>query len=377
MKSLLQYIREFIQGRVKASQEWVFAKWEVIRDRLNMIRPTFLGKAGLADILVFFYNGMTHRRFTLNAMAMAYRFFFAVFPGLILIFTLIPAFDIPGLQEQVTGFLGAIVPGDSMGFMNRVVDEFFSKPSPGLIYINVGLLLFSTMSGIKVMMSAFSKDSEHFRRRNIFSFNFVAFVLLLGLLVIFLGTIALLVWQEFTVKDLIKRGVMTENGWEKAMVQGLFWLLTYIALLIAVSLLYYLGPSTKRRGRFFSPGAIAGSVLIMLAVTAFRLFFTQFSNYNKVYGSISAIMVLMVWFYWISIVLLIGFELNAAILAASHKVIGGPDESDGRIERRREGDTTDDERRTKRKASKQGKGLAEPPPGNLEHFEPPADADDR
>ena len=63
----------------------------MLRDRLNLIRPSFLGKAGLADILVFFINGMTHRRFTLNAMAMAYRFFFGVFPGLILIFTVLPA----------------------------------------------------------------------------------------------------------------------------------------------------------------------------------------------------------------------------------------------------------------------------------------------
>ncbi|HEX2899327.1 MAG TPA: YhjD/YihY/BrkB family envelope integrity protein, partial [Bacteroidia bacterium] len=141
----------------------ILARWELLRERLNLVRPSFLGGAGLADVLVFFFQGMGHRRFTLNAMAMAYRFFFAIFPGLILIFTLIPAIPIPELRGQVSGLLSAVVPSDSMGFMDRVLNEFFSKPSAGLIYLNVILLLFSTMSGIKVMMNAFSKDSHHFR----------------------------------------------------------------------------------------------------------------------------------------------------------------------------------------------------------------------
>jgi uncharacterized BrkB/YihY/UPF0761 family membrane protein len=126
-----------------------------------------------------------------------------------------------------------------------------------------------------------------------------------------------------------------------------------------VAFLYYLGPNTRKRGRFFSPGAVAGSILILLAVTAFRLFFAQFSNYNKVYGSLGAIMVLMVWFYWISIVLLIGFELNAAILAARGKMIGGPDETRDDVKRRREGGKID-EKRSRRK-----KNRPDSTPGNL------------
>jgi membrane protein len=325
-------------------KSFVIARWEVLRDRLNNIRLSFLGGAGLADVLVFFFQGMGHRRFTLNAMAMAYRFFFAIFPALILIFTLIPVIPIPELRGQVTGMISAVVPSDSMGFMDRVVNEFFAKPSAGVVSVNIVLLFFSTMSGIKVMMSAFSKDSHHFRQRNVFHFNFVAFILLIGLVVVFLGTIALLVAQQVILNQFKQSGSIEEGGWEHLVFGAIFWILMYAALLVAVSLLYYLGPDTRKRPRFFSPGSIAGSVLILLAVTAFRMFFSQFANYNKVYGSLSAIMVLMVWFYWISIVLLIGFELNAAILAASSKMVGGPDASDGVIERRREGETADEKR---------------------------------
>jgi membrane protein len=334
-----------IKDRIQQIRSMVIAKWDVVRTRLNRIRPRFLGRAGLADILVFFYKGMTHQRFTLNAMAMAYRFFFGVFPGLILIFTLVPAIPVDNLQAQVRGLMSAVIPGDSMGFIDNILGEFFSKPSAGLISINIALLLFSTMGGIKVMMSAFSKDSHHFARRNVFVFNFVALILLLGMLVIFLGTIALMVLQEVSIHYFEKHGMIAGGSWESFMIRAGFWVMIYIALLLAVALLYWLGPNTRKRGRFLSPGAIAGSVMILVAVTAFRLFFAQFTNYNKIYGSLSAIMVLMVWFYWISIVLLIGFELNAAILAASGNMVGEPDEkTDGEIERRREGDLIDERR---------------------------------
>lgn len=306
-----------LKDRIEAIKRLALSKWEVLARRLNKIRPAFLGKAGLADVLVFFLKGMTQRKFTLGAMAMAYRFFFAVFPGLILLFTLVPVIPIPNLQEKMMETISAIVPGDSMGFMDRIVEEFFAKPSAGLIYLNIALLLFSTMGGIKVMMMAFSKENKHFVNRNFLKTNGIAFVILLGLLVIFLGTIALLVFQEYSLVWLEGQKIIKGGSWEGTFVRAMFWLVIFLALLIAVSLLYYLGPSTHKRGRFFSPGAIACSVMILIAVTAFRLFFSQFANYNKIYGSLSAIMLLMVWFYWISIVLLIGFELNAAILAAS------------------------------------------------------------
>ncbi len=330
--------------RIQQLKALLLSRWELLRRRLNRVRPSFLGGAGLADILVFFFKGATHQRFTLNAMAMAYRFFFGVFPGLILIFTVVPKIPVPNLQGQVKGLLMAVVPGDSLGFIDTILGEFFSKPSAGLISINIILLLFSSMSGIKVMMSAFSKDSHHFARRNVLVFNFVALILLLGMLVIFMGTIALMVLQEVSVNYFEKQGIISGGSWESFFIRAGFWLLIFIALLLAVSFLYWLGPNTRKRGRFFSPGAIVGSVLILIAVTGFRIFFAQFTNYNKIYGSLSAIMVLMVWFYWISIVLLIGFELNAAILAASSHMVGEPDESDGEIERRREGYLPDEKR---------------------------------
>ncbi|HHG86017.1 MAG TPA: YihY/virulence factor BrkB family protein [Bacteroidetes bacterium] len=285
---------------------------------LNRVRPPGLGGAGLFDVAKFFFKAMTDKRFTLAGMAMSFRFFFAVFPALILIFTLIPFIPVDNLHEKVMTFLGSIVPGDSLGFMSRILDEFFEKPSASVIYINISLLLFSSLGGIKVMMRAFSKNNDLFRDRNFFRHNFVALLIMLALLLLFLVMLGLLIAGEVGTQYLV-----TENLMEKGLVTTLFrlfyWLILFVAVEIAVSILYYLGPATTIRWKFFSPGSLVGGILILLAINGFRLFFVQFADYNKIYGSLGAIMVLQVWFYWISIVLLIGFELNAAIAAAKNR----------------------------------------------------------
>jgi membrane protein len=282
------------------------------------MRPPGLGGAGLYDVLRFFFQGMTDRRFTLAGMAMAYRFFFAVFPALILVFTLIPYFPVEDLQERVLEFMQNIVPGDSMGFVSEVVEEFFDKPSPGLIYLNLGLLLFSSLGGIKVMMQAFSKDNELFQDRNFIRHNFVAFIILILLLVLFLMMLGVLIAGELGTAWLLENQKASPE-----LVANIFrvfyWLVIFLALEVGVSILYFLAPAIKNRWNFFSPGSLLGGVLILLAISAFRIFFARFADYNKIYGSLGAIMVLMVWFYWISIVLLIGFELNSAIEAAKYR----------------------------------------------------------
>lgn len=280
----------------------------------------------MGDFLVFFWQCLTDRKFTLGAMGMAYRFFFAVFPALILIFTVIPYIPIDDLQSEVMDFLATVVPADSLGFMNLVIKEFFNRPSPGVIYLNLGLLLYAAMSGIKAMMYAFSKDSELFTKRNFLRVNAVSLLIFIVLLFIFLFMLGLLISGELFIYYLNDQGIIREVI-VSYIIQGFYWLIVLSGLQAAFSVLYFLGPETTERFKFFSPGSFLAAGLTVLAITAFRLFFTNFTNYNKIYGSIGAIMVLMVWFYWLSIVLLVGFEVNAAIAEVKYRHVLGQEES--------------------------------------------------
>lgn len=276
----------------------------------------------MGDFLVFFWECLTDRKFTLAAMGMAYRFFFAVFPALILIFTLIPYIPVDDLQHEVMDFLATVVPADSLGFLDLIIEEFFNKPSAGVIYLNLALLLYASTSGIKAMMFAFSKDSELFKKRNFLRVNAVALLIFIVLLFIFLFMLSVLISGELFINYLNDQEIIHE-GIVSYVLRGFYWLIVLAGLQATFSVLYYLGPETTERFKFFSPGSFLAAGLSVLAINGFRFFFSNFTDYNKIYGSIGAIMVLMVWFYWLSIVLLVGFEVNAAIIEVKHRYILG------------------------------------------------------
>lgn len=295
---------------------------------LNRIHPPMARGAGLYDILFFFYKGMTSTRFTLAAMAMAYRFFFALFPALILVFTLIPFVPVPDLKARVLLLMSDIVPEDSLGFVYHIVDEFFAKPSPGIIYLNIGLMLFSALSGIKVMMAAFSKEeTELFRRRRFLRYNFVALMIFLILLLLFSMMVASTITIEYFIHAWETSAHPASHAVSAVLLRILYWVVVFVTGQLVMSVTYFLGPAMHRRWNFITPGSLVAGVLVLLAISGFRIFFVNFTDYNKIYGSLGAIMLLMVWFYWISIVLLIGFELNTAIDRAGYsKKLIAPDE---------------------------------------------------
>ena len=84
----------------------------------------------------------------------------------------------------------------------------------------------------------------------------------------------------------------------------------------AISLLYYFGPSEKDKLRFISAGSSLATLLIILTSLGFNYFLTNFGQYNKVYGSIGTLIVILIWLYINSFVLLIGYELNVSIKKA-------------------------------------------------------------
>lgn len=290
---------------------------------LRRIRlPGFKG-VGLYDVLRFFLRAMGDRRFTMSAADMAYRFFFSLFPGLIFILTLIPLLNIPNLTEDtVMVFFETFTPPESLGFVKSVVGEFFVGKYFGLLSFNFALMLFTALSGIRAMMRGFSKADLMLKRRGFFRQYGVALMIFFVLLTLFLITLVVWILGEYFVSFLNSSDFLaymdSKIPWIEAGIpywvgQIVHWIIVLLTLFFTISIVYYLAPDNHKRFNFFSPGALTAGFLSLVAIVAFRYFIVHFDQINKVYGSLSAIMILMVWFYWLSMVLLIGFELNAAI----------------------------------------------------------------
>ncbi|MDX1909610.1 MAG: YihY/virulence factor BrkB family protein [Bacteroidia bacterium] len=298
-------------------QIWIQSRIQYGLMLLRGLRLPGFEEMTVLDVLVFFFRGLLDPRFTLMASAMSYQFFFSLFPTLLLLFILLPLVPVPGLQEDIVAFIGQVVPSDGVDFIERLVEAQFSRSADlALALVSVLLALWGGLRGIIAMIKAFSRRDEVFKRRNLFQLYrvalgvFVSLGVTLVLAVLFISLIDnILHW--FVLHQVFNEDVRT------SMYRVGRFLITSGGIFLMISLIYYLAPPVRRRWPFVSAGTLVATGLTLLANAGLNYYFVNFAQYDKIYGSLGAIILLMVWFYYISIVLLIGFELNAAIYLAS------------------------------------------------------------
>lgn len=289
--------------------------------------PGFQGM-GLYDVMRFFFRALGDSKFTLLASAMSYQFFFSLIPALLLAFLVLPSIPITGLESRALQFVMQFMPMSTTSGMSEpelidmvrgLVGGYFDRGGNGLlIIVSVLLALWGATRGVIAMMKAFTKQEEVFKRRNIFQLYGTATLIFISLAGIIVLAVLLQMWMVRLLDWLLVSGWFTW-AWREIFVQISSLFVTATTIFMAISMLYSLAPATKERWKFFSPGSIAAGALMLVAMIGLRYYFANFANFDRLYGSLGAIIVLMVWFYYISIMLLIGFELNAAIdIAAYH-----------------------------------------------------------
>lgn len=288
-----------------------------------IILPGFQ-RTPLYDVLAFFFNGLFDSKFTLMAAAMSYNFFFSAIPALFLIYTSLTYVPIEhwNIQSETSGFIQQWVPNSSFELVEKIATSgYAAERRNGVILIGIFLTLYGSIRGVIAMMKAFTKNHESeevFKRRNILQLYGIAFVIFITLSVLLFSSIAFLIVGKSTLYFLQTQAYITDN-----LTPFLFNTLTYgIALLLfffSVQVIYFLAPATHQRWKFITPGGIFAGAFTFLIIIAYGAFITQMVDFNELYGSLGAIMLLLILFYYLSIVLLIGFELNAAIDLASHK----------------------------------------------------------
>ncbi|HLF34576.1 MAG TPA: YihY/virulence factor BrkB family protein [Cyclobacteriaceae bacterium] len=290
--------------------------WERIRDRLDQIH---FGrrKTSLYQFLRFFIIHFAKDDILVRAKAVAYNFTLAIFPGIIFLFTLIPYFPIPGMRDSVMNFLNEI-DLSMIAQVKTTIDDILSTPRGGLLSIGAFVTLYLTTNGVMALVTTFNKFYKTTYSRGFIVDYLVAMVLTIMLMLVLTLSMGLLIGGEIALNYMTKIGFLTD----KIVVLLLFasrFMALFIIFLIMVSLIYYFGPSVEDRWRFFNPGSIIATFLIIGISYGFSFYLSNFANYNKIYGSIGAIIAFMVWLYFISVILLIGFEINASIDRANHE----------------------------------------------------------
>ena len=274
----------------------------------------------LYDVLIFFWKSIVEGSITTRASAIAFNFFLALFPALIFLFTLIPYIPIANFQEELFLLIQDVLPENAFSTVEKTIREIITEERGGLLSLGFFMALIFSTNGLASMMSAFDASLHSFQRRSWIEQRIIAVMLLFIISILLTITIALIAGGQITINYLANNDLLRDNLTYYLLTFGK-WIVIIGLLFFTYSFFYYFAPAKKTRWRFISAGSTLATVLSIPTILGFGYYITNFGQYNKLYGSIGTLLVVLFLFYLMSLILLIGFELNASINEAHQQAI--------------------------------------------------------
>lgn len=282
----------------------------------------------LYEVIMVFIGKVRKDEIIEKANAVAFNFTVAVFPGIIFLFTLTPYIHqvIPGVSKaSIMQFIGDIMPSSMYETVYATVEDIVANTRGGLLTFGAVLSLYLATNGMMSLMKAFNSCYKTIEKRGFLKMRLVATGLTVMLAIVMMLASILLVIGNALV-DLVNS--LYWLNIEDYLIY-IFFLLRFVVLFIvfflAISFIYYFGPAVHYNWRFFSVGSLIATFLSMAVTYGFSFYVSNFATYNKLYGSLGVLIALMIWQEILSIVLLVGYEVNASVHHAYR--ISGIDES--------------------------------------------------
>lgn len=252
---------------------------------------------------------LTRDRITNGAAALAFYWMLALFPAAIFVLTLLPYLPIANLDLAIMDLLKQAMPGEAAGLFEQTVKNVVSNRNPGLLSFGLLLTLWSASSGVYAIMSELNVVHDTMETRSFFRARGVALLLMLAAVVLVLGSLGLAIAGGVIQSWLA--GALGLSGPLLFAFAALRWIVILLALLFALALLYTYGPAVKERGfRLLTPGTVVGAACVAIASFAFKLYVGNFASYDKTYGSLGAVIVLLMWLFVTGLVVLFGAEVD-------------------------------------------------------------------
>lgn len=285
--------------------------WRVIVWQSQRITLPLFDGLTLYDVSLFFFRGIKKGRITDRAASIAFSFFLALFPGIIFLFNLIPYFPIAGIENEVFNTFQRILPPDTYDAVRSTIDDILNNKRSDLLSFGFVLALIFATNGINSLISNFNNSIHQLETRGFFRQQLVSVGLTVILSFLFLLGLALIIFSSTVLNGLL--GFFGWEGFSPVLIETVRLILLLLIVLLAIAMLYNFGPAKNREWRFISPGSLLATILIVLTSIGFSFYVSNFAQYNKLYGSIGTLMVILLWIYINALVLIIGFELNASI----------------------------------------------------------------
>jgi membrane protein len=288
----------------------------IIRKSKAMSLPGFEG-IPLFDVAVFFFKQTQQIGLNERAAAIAFNFLMAVPPMGIFLFTLLShAPDSQKLYNEALILARQFSMNDATyAIIKSVMDDFF-KPDSKLVSIGLLAAIYFSSNAMITIMRTFNKSMLHIEveNRNFFQLRWMAIKLTVLIVLLIIATTLVLVTQG-AIMIKIRNWLFLGGRSFEWIIQLLRLGISFLLVFFSISLIYKYAPAIQKKWKFRSPGALLATFMTIAFTYLFSYWVNNFASYNKVYGSLGSILILMLLIFVNSLVLLIGFELNVSITA--------------------------------------------------------------
>ncbi|TMM53651.1 YihY/virulence factor BrkB family protein [Maribacter algarum] len=285
--------------------------------------PAFEGLSAY-DLIEMYILGIVEGAVSTRASSIAFSLFLALFPLLIFMFTLVP-WIIPyfslgnaNFDQDFIMFLESFLPTATGDYFEEIYQQIRNQKRGGLLSSSFILSIFLMANGVNSIFSGFETSYHVKLTRNFF--KQYAYALMVGLILsilILVGFVAFIYFQFYVLGYLTEFAART-GGYvlEEGEILGVqigkalfFLILSYFT----TAILYYFGTREGKQAKFFSAGALMTALLFLLTSYLFGVYVEKFARYNELYGALGGLLILMVYIWLNSNILLLGFELNATL----------------------------------------------------------------
>lgn len=279
-----------------------------------------LGGLGWKELGKRVYNEVMEDEVLDASAQLAYYFLFALFPLLIFL-TSIFGFIVGAnneLRNELFSYLGRVLPGSALDLVRGVIEEVSQTSSGGKISLGLLLALWAASSGLQSITQSLNRAYDVKESRPWWKLKLTSMGLTVALaLTVISALIIILFGGQFInyAEHTLGFGTVLTTVW--AIVQ---YGIALCFVLLGFALIYYFSPDLKEHRWFFvTPGSVVGVLLWLLISFGFRIYLSYFNSYSATYGSLGALIILLLWLYFTGLAILVGGEINSEIENAAAK----------------------------------------------------------
>lgn len=258
--------------------------------------------------------------------ALAYQALFSIFPFILFLMAMLGFLHLPQFFDWLRTQATTVLPETATEQINPVIDQLQSQDG-GLLSFGILIALWTSSAGMRSLMNAMNKAYDVTEARPTWKVFLLSIVYTIGIAIVLLVVAALMIMGPQVMEWLASQVglqdiVVTVWTWAR-------WPVAIFLMMLVVALLYYIAPNVEQSFRFITPGSVVAVIVWIAASLAFGYYVQNFGNYDATYGSIGAVIVLMLFFYISAAVLLLGAEINAVI---EHSANEGKNKGDKKLD---------------------------------------------